>query len=294
MHAANDNTSPPGVNRIENYRSISARVAMLETMPELPEVETIARLLAPRLAGRRVRHIRVFAPRIVAGDARRLGAHLRGRVVEQVCRRGKYLLVRLDGAVLTLHLGMTGRLRWGGREGPHTRAIIVFDRGRLLFDDPRKFGSIEVGEGPSPRTAKLGPEALEVSARELAARLSGRRAPVKALLMDQRILAGVGNIYSDEALFRARIHPRTPAGRLSLAEVRRLQRAIRRVLREAIAAGGSSVSDYVNADEQPGWFQLAHCVYRRTGLPCPRCGTPVRRIVIAQRGSHFCPRCQRR
>lgn len=265
---------------------------MLETMPELPEVETIARMLAPRLEGRRVRRVEVFASEIVQGDAHRLSERLRGRVVEQVCRRGKYLLVRLDGAVLTLHLGMTGRLRWGGRAGPHTRAIVVFDRGRLLFDDPRKFGSIEAGEGPSPRTAKLGPEALGISVRELAARLGGRRAPIKTLLLDQRILAGVGNIYSDEALFRAGIHPLRPAGRLSLDEVQRLLRALRRVLREAIAAGGSSVSDYTNADEEPGWFQLEHRVYRRTGLPCPRCGTPIRRIVIAQRSSHFCPRCQ--
>ncbi|MDW8129284.1 MAG: bifunctional DNA-formamidopyrimidine glycosylase/DNA-(apurinic or apyrimidinic site) lyase [Bryobacterales bacterium] len=262
-------------------------------MPELPEVETIARMLAPRLAGRRVRSVRLLAPEIVEGDVRRLGERLRGRIVEGIRRRGKYLLVQLDGAVLTLHLGMTGRLRWDGRAGPHTRAIIVFDRGRLLFDDPRKFGSIAAGEGPSRRVLKLGPEALSISARELAARIRGRRAPIKTLLMDQRILAGVGNIYSDEALFRARIHPRTPAGRLSFERVKRLHRALRRVLREAIAAGGSSVSDYVNADDEPGWFQFEHRVYRRTGQPCLRCGAPIRRIVMAQRSTHFCPRCQR-
>lgn len=266
---------------------------MLLTMPELPEVETVARMLAPRLRGLRVRRVRVLAPEIVEGDARQLGQRLRGRVIEQVSRRGKYLIVRLDGAVLTLHLGMTGRLRWGGRAGPHTRAIFVFDRGRLLFDDPRKFGRIGAGGGPSPRTSKLGPEALAITARELAARLSRRRAPIKTLLMDQRVLAGVGNIYSDEALFRAGIHPLTPAGRLPLAAVKRLHRAIRRVLREAIAAGGSSVSDYVNADDEPGWFQLEHRVYRRTGLPCLRCGASIQRIVIAQRSAHFCPRCQR-
>lgn len=265
---------------------------MLETMPELPEVETIARMLEPRLLGRRIRRVRILSPEIVEGDAGRLAGRLRGRVIQQLSRRGKYLLVRLDGAVLTLHLGMTGRLRWDGRAGPHTRAIFVLDQGRLLFDDPRKFGSLEAGDAPSPRLAKLGPEALAISARELAARLRGRRAPIKTLLMDQRVLAGVGNIYSDEALFRARIHPLTPAGRLSLAEVKRLHRAIRRVLREAIAAGGSSVSDYVNADEEPGWFQLEHRVYRRTGRPCPRCGAPIQRVVIAQRSAHFCPRCQ--
>ncbi len=261
-------------------------------MPELPEVETIARMLAPRLMNRKIRRVEILSPEIVAGDARAVGARLRGRPIRQISRRGKYLLMRLDGYVLTLHLGMTGRLRWGGSLGPHTRAVLVFDRGRLLFDDPRKFGRLEVSEGPSPRVLKLGPEALEISARELASRLRGRRAPIKTLLMDQRILAGVGNIYSDEALFRAGIHPLTPAGSLWPEQIRRLHRAIRRVLREAVAAGGSSVSDYVNADDEPGWFQLEHRVYRRTGLPCLRCGTPISRIVIAQRGSHFCPRCQ--
>lgn len=261
-------------------------------MPELPEVETIARMLAPRLMNRKIRRVEILSPEIVAGDARAVGARLRGRPIRQISRRGKYLLMRLDGYVLTLHLGMTGRLRWGGSLGAHTRAVLVFDRGRLLFDDPRKFGRLEVSEGPSPRVLKLGPEALEISARELASRLRGRRAPIKTLLMDQRILAGVGNIYSDEALFRAGIHPLTPAGSLWPEQIRRLHRAIRRVLREAVAAGGSSVSDYVNADDEPGWFQLEHRVYRRTGLPCLRCGTPISRIVIAQRGSHFCPRCQ--
>jgi len=190
---------------------------------------------------------------------------------------------------------MTGHLRWNGRAGPYTRAVIVFDRGRLLFDDPRQFGRLEASEeGLPPRLEKLGPEAPAITVEELARRLAGRRAPIKALLMDQHILAGLGNIYSDEALFRAGIHPQTPGGRLSRERLARLVRAIRRVLAEAIAAGGSSVSDYVNADGEPGWFQFQHRVYQRTGEPCLRCGAPIRRIVIAQRGTHYCPRCQRR
>ena len=263
-------------------------------MPELPEVETIARMLAPRLIGRRIRRVEIRSRRVLAGDARRLKL-LRGRFVREVSRRAKFLLLHLDRGVVAIHLGMTGHLRWNGRAGPHTRAVLVFDRGRLLFDDPRQFGRLEAGEeGPPRRLEKLGPEAQAITPAELARRLAGRRAPIKALLMDQRILAGLGNIYSDEALFRAGIHPKTPGGRLSWDRLERLVRAIRRVLAEAIVAGGSSISDYVNADGEPGWFQFRHRVYRRTGQPCLRCGAPIRRIVIAQRGTHYCPRCQRR
>jgi formamidopyrimidine-DNA glycosylase len=263
-------------------------------MPELPEVETIARMLAPRLTGRRIRRVEIRSRRVLAGD-RDLLKVLRGRLVERVSRRAKFLLLHLDRGVLAIHLGMTGHLRWNGQAGPYTRAVIVFDRGRLLFDDARQFGRLEASEeGLPPRLEKLGPEAPAITVEELARRLAGRRAPIKALLMDQHILAGLGNIYSDEALFRAGIHPQTPGGRLSRERLARLVRAIRRVLAEAIAAGGSSVSDYVNADGEPGWFQFRHRVYRRTGQPCLRCGAPIRRIVIAQRGTHYCPRCQRR
>ncbi|MGC8794272.1 MAG: bifunctional DNA-formamidopyrimidine glycosylase/DNA-(apurinic or apyrimidinic site) lyase [Bryobacteraceae bacterium] len=261
-------------------------------MPELPEVETIVRMLAPRLAGRSIVRIEIRSPRVLAGAPAQL-ARVHGCLIESVARCGKYLLLRLDRGVVTIHLGMTGSLRWQGKPGPHTRAVIVLDAGRLHFDDPRQFGRIAAGELPPQRLAELGPEAPSITTAELARRLAGRRAPIKALLMDQRIVAGLGNIYSQEALFRARIHPLTPGGRLSRERVKRLVRAIRQVLSEAIAAGGSSVSDYVNADGEPGRFQFAHRVYQRSGEPCLRCGTPIRRILLAQRGTHFCPRCQR-
>jgi len=262
-------------------------------MPELPEVETILRALAPRLVGRRILDVRILAKRVVAGDPAKLRQHLRNRRIIAVKRRAKFLLVELEDGVMSIHLGMTGSLRWNGVPGPYTRAVFSLSGARLLFDDLRQFGRIEVGPEPPARLAQLGPEALEVSVQELAARLRGRRAPIKALLLDQRVVAGLGNIYADEALFRAGIHPGSSGGSLSGARVRRLHNAIRTVLSEAIAAGGSSVANYVNADGAPGKFQLSHNVYRRTGLPCPRCGARIRRIVVAQRGTHYCPRCQR-
>jgi len=195
--------------------------------------------------------------------------------------------------MLTIHLGMTGSLLWNGTPGPHTRAEFVLDGDRLLFNDLRQFGRLHAGTQPPAGLARLGPEALQISARELAERLAGRRGRIKALLLDQRILAGLGNIYADEALFRAGIHPCAVPARLAPERIRRLHRAIRQVLREAIAAGGSSISDYVDADGAPGNFQFAHRVYRRTGLPCRRCGAKIRRTLVSQRGTHYCPRCQR-
>lgn len=263
-------------------------------MPELPEVETLARALGPRLVGGRIRGVRILSSRIVLGSPARAAARLRGCGICGIRRRGKHLLIELEGgAVLAIHLGMTGSLRWNRAPGPHTRVVFLLDRGRLLFDDPRQFGRIEACDGAPARLARLGPEAREISLAELRRRLSGRRARIKTLLLDQRVMAGLGNIYADEALFRAGIHPAVAAARLTAKQIRRLHRAIRRVLREAIAAGGSSVSDYVDADGRPGWFQFAHRVYQRTGLPCTRCGARIRRMVLSQRGTHYCPRCQR-
>lgn len=280
---------------METYpSSFAARLRLYAgEVPELPEVETLARSLAPRLRGRRILRVRILAPRIAATAPRQLSLRLRGRIIAALSRKGKYLLLSLDdGSVLTLHLGMTGSLRWNGRCGPHTRALFWLEGGRLLFDDPRQFGRIRLDSAPPAPVAQLGPDALEITPAEFVARLRQRRGRIKSLLMDQRVLAGVGNIYADEALFRARIHPAARPADLSLRQLRQLHRALSAVLREAIAAGGSSVSDYVDADGRPGWFQFAHRVYRRTGLPCPRCRTPIRRMLIAQRGTHYCPRCQ--
>jgi formamidopyrimidine-DNA glycosylase len=172
--------------------------------------------------------------------------------------------------------------------------VLRLDRGALLYDDPRQFGRIEVADALPARLARLGPEPLEIALSEFAARLKRRKARMKAVLLDQTFLRGLGNIYADEALFRARIHPLSVAARLRRPRVERLYEAIREVLREAIAAGGSSVSDYVDADGRKGFFQFSHRVYQRTGQPCLACQAAIRRVLVAQRGTHFCPCCQRR
>ena len=256
-------------------------------MPELPEVETVVRTLAPRLAGRRLLELRCFTRK---RWARSIGK-AKGQMVEEVRRYGKFILLKLDRGVLAIHLGMTGKLLAGGTPGPYTRAVLVLDGVTVLVDDVRQFGSMRwLAREP----AGLGPDPLAVSAAEFALRLHGRRSGLKALLLNQSFLRGLGNIYTDEALFRAGIHPLAIAARLSLPRAHKLHAAIREVLTEAVASGGSSVSDYVDADGRPGWFQFQHRVYQRTGEPCVRCGRPIKRILVAQRGTHYCPRCQRR
>jgi len=222
-------------------------------------------------------------------------AFLAGQTIGEVRRHGKFIILELSsGGALTLHLGMTGKLLVNGGRTPYTRAGFRLDQGELLFDDIRTFGRIEISAALPERVAALGPDALQVDAGEFASRAKRRRSAIKPLLLNQRFLRGLGNIYADEALFSAGIHPRAAASRLSLPRLRRLHGAIQQTLRQAIDAGGSSISDYVDADGLPGSFQERHQVYGREGAPCPRCGGPVRRIVIAQRGTHFCPRCQKR
>lgn len=260
-------------------------------MPELPEVETIVRTLAPRLEGRQIRRATFSSPLVFRADAA-LAARLRGRRVEAVRRHGKFIVLELSGGLrLTIHLGMTGKLLWNGEPGPHARAVFDLGGPRLVYDDIRQFGRIEIGPALPARAARLGPDALEISEAEFAAALQGRRGRIKPLLLNQLLLRGLGNIYVDEALFRAGIHPLAP--RLGRVRIRRLYRAIQEVLREAIARGGSSISDYVDADGRPGSFQERHQVYGKAGQPCPRCGAAIRRIVVAQRGTHYCPKCQR-
>jgi formamidopyrimidine-DNA glycosylase len=255
-------------------------------MPELPEVETVVRTLAPKVVGRRIVEVRAMSPHVVPAP---LDAAA-GRSIQAVRRRGKHILMVLDRGLLDIHLGMTGSMRLGARPGPYTRAWFRFDRGSLAFDDPRQFGRIQWGAG---RAERLGPEPFDIAPDDFRLRLAGRRTAIKPLLLNQRFLAGVGNIYADESLFRARIHPRAPAGRIGRARALRLHAAIVGVLNEAIARGGASVSDYVDAEGRAGTFQEEHCVYGRKGQPCPACGSPIRRIELAQRGTHYCPRCQR-
>jgi formamidopyrimidine-DNA glycosylase len=264
-------------------------------MPELPEVETVARSIAP-LVGRRIVSAEFRSLRILrGGDPDTMAAALAGRRIAGVERYGKFLIAPLEGGgYLLIHLGMTGKLLLGGPVGKHTHAILTLDEGVLLFDDSRQFGSFQFSDNFPARVARLGPEPLEISLADFTAALKRHKTRVKSLLLNQRFLRGVGNIYADEALFRAGIHPQAIAGRLRGDRPRRLYEAIQAVLREAIEAGGSSISDYVDAQGRKGFFQFSHRVYQRTGEPCVSCGTPIRRLIVTQRSSHFCPKCQRR
>lgn len=253
----------------------------------------MVRALAPCLEGRRIRRAEFFSQLILRHDPGKIAERMRGRRIAGVERHGKFIVVRLDRGVLVIHLGMTGKLLVNGEPGAYTRAIFTLDRGRLLFDDIRMFGSIECHDAVPARVARLGPEPLLVSLPEFVERMKGRKTPVKSLLLNQGFLRGVGNIYADEALFRAHIHPRTVAGRIRPARAERLHAGIQEVLRQAIAAGGSSISDYVNLMGEQGWFQMELRVYGRDGEACVDCGTPVRRIVLGGRGTHYCPKCQR-
>jgi len=260
-------------------------------VPELPEVETVYRTLEPRLTGRVIVGVRFASRLVMRDDPDRAAAQLRARKVTGMRRQGKFLIVELSGGLtMSIHLGMTGRLLWNGAEGPHTRAVFELDRGRLVYDDMRQFGRIEIG---AARVWKLGPDALSLTEDEFVSRLAVRRGRIKPLLLNQTFLSGLGNIYADEALFRARVHPLSPAGKISPARARRLWRSINEVLKEAVAGGGSSISDYVDADGRKGSFQQLHRVYGRENKRCVACGARIRRIVVGQRGTHYCPRCQR-
>ncbi len=269
-------------------------------MPELPEVETFARELRPELVGQRITDVEVFWPAIVATHPPDVfAALLRGVHFLNVGRRGKYLLFLLSsGETIVAHLRMTGRFYFASapERAKHVHLLIALANGRWLhYQDVRKFGRLYLEEDPQRLTGKLGPEPLDFawSAEAFWSNLRRHRKPVKSALLDQNIVAGLGNIYADEALFAAGIDPRRAAKTLTQAEVSRLQAAIRQVLAAAIRARGSSVSDYLPPNGVPGTFQARHQVYRRTDEPCPRCGTPIRRVRIGGRSTHFCPHCQR-
>jgi formamidopyrimidine-DNA glycosylase len=264
-------------------------------VPELPEVETIARALDPRLRGRRIVSAEFRCLRVLRGDPDETAAALAGRRVRAVRRHGKFIEMELDGGrSFVVHLGMTGKLLMNAAPGRHTHAILTLDRGALLYDDSRQFGRLELSIGLPARVRKLGPEPLEVTFNEFAQRVLAHQTRMKSLLLNQQFLRGIGNIYADEALFRAGIHPLALAGSLRRDRAKKLHAAIRKVLSEAIAAGGSSISDYVDVDGRQGSFQVRHNVYQKTGEPCPKCGTAIRRILVTQRGTHFCPGCQKR
>ncbi|GIU74336.1 MAG: formamidopyrimidine-DNA glycosylase [Bryobacteraceae bacterium] len=262
-------------------------------MPELPEVECIVRSLRAHVEGSSLLRVELRSARVAEAPSRRWLSRMEPGPIQRLARRGKFLLMQLEAGVCAIHLRMTGRLVWNGPEGPYTRAVFHLAGGRLVLDDIRQFARIEAGSAWPAAVARLGPEPFELTAEEFARRLRSRRARLKPLLLDQRFLAGLGNIYTDEALHRARLHPLQLACRLSGRQACELHQAILAVLEEAVAAGGSSISDYVDGAGRSGAYQAAHRVYGREGQPCPGCGTPIRRIVVAQRGAWLCPRCQR-
>jgi len=274
-------------------------------MPELPEVETIRLALEPHVVGRTFERVEINDSRLVRPfEPVAVAAELEGERVAALERRGKYLMVRFDsGRVLLIHLRMTGSLRHaadgGLGEDPHRRAVVTLDDGSdVAYRDVRRFGTwqlLEPDEITDYLGRRLGREPLErtFTAKRLGERLAGRRAPVKAALLDQRTVAGLGNIYVDEALWRAQIHPLREAGTLDGDELARLTKAIREALRAGIARQGASLRDYSQPDGRRGRAQERFRVYGREGEPCSRCGTPIDKIRAGGRGTWYCPSCQR-
>jgi formamidopyrimidine-DNA glycosylase len=274
-------------------------------MPELPEVETVANGVHARVHGQTVVAISTSnKPQTFKSPPERIAETLTGSRIDRVHRVGKTIVMDLtrDGihAQFLIHLGMTGRLLVSEPDvpvPPHTHAILSLSGGReLRFVDARRFGRLSVlvpSEHAEGAYVGPGKEPLLIPLAEFLALFRGRKTPIKAALLNQSLLHGVGNIYADEALFRAAIRPKRQAARLTRVELGRLREALITVLTHAIELGGSSVSDYVDADGVRGFFQLEHRVYMRTGEPCLICGTPIRKIVIGGRSTHFCPVCQR-
>ncbi|MBS1834366.1 MAG: bifunctional DNA-formamidopyrimidine glycosylase/DNA-(apurinic or apyrimidinic site) lyase [Acidobacteria bacterium] len=264
-------------------------------MPELPEVENVVRSIAPYLLGRTIARAEFGSPWVTPGDRDLLARQLQGRRIERVRRHGKFILVDLDRGNLTIHLGMTGKLVANAPRTPYTHGYFELDADAVVvYDDIRQFGSIEWSEGVNPRVAALGPDALTVPPGDFVQGLRSRKTKLKPLLLNQAFVAGLGNIYVDELLFRAKLHPLQIASRISAPGAAELHGVMQRVLQESIAAGGSSISDYVDGEGRKGSFQDLHRVYGREGKPCLDCGAPVVRTVVAQRGTHLCPQCQKR
>ena len=268
-------------------------------MPELPEVETIKRDLENKIIGLCFTDVTLHWPRMLQNlTSEAFSRRLISKYIEGISRRGKYLIFQLSsGEALILHLRMSGSLRLDNDcySDPYVRAVFDFDNGeRLYFRDPRKFGMIWLVEDEEQVVGKLGPEPLDAgfTAEKLQSILGTHAAPIKAILCDQTVIAGIGNMYADEALFNASIHPLREANRLSRNEIKRLHRAIVAVLTQAIESGGASISDYRRPDGKSGEAQFVFKVAHQLGKKCDRCGTSIERIPIRKRGSYFCPKCQ--
>ncbi len=282
-------------------------------MPELPEVETIARGLDKRIAGDTIESIWLGEkPQPLKSSAAEIASVLEHSRISHVRRVGKHIVFDLEGksrkgrktaparGQWIVHLGMTGQLLIGPPEAEmlkHTHAVLRLKSGReLRFVDMRRFGRLAVVRLGSEKETGFGApgiEPLDIDLKHFIPLFHGRKTPIKSALLNQKLLSGVGNIYADESLFRAKVRPRRRATSLTRAELEKLHKGLQRVLREAIKLGGSSVSDYVDAEGREGFFQLKHYVYGREGKPCLVCGTPIKRVIIAGRSSHYCPHCQK-
>jgi formamidopyrimidine-DNA glycosylase len=277
-------------------------------MPELPEVETLARGLQRELAGRRVLSVELWKTDFMDNPAE-IERELPGTRIKRVERYGKFMLLRLQRSAQTegelqesallVHLGMTGTMvpkRASEPRAKHTHLVARLDDGReLRYIDPRRFGRIALlgGEKLREELQRFGDDPLLISSEEFVQRIRGRRARIKAMLLDQGVLRGVGNIYADESLWRAKIHPARLGARLTREEIESLHRALQQILEKAILLRGSSISDFLDAEGEPGEYQLHHKAYGREGKACYRCKTLIRRIVVAGRSSFFCPNCQK-
>lgn len=277
-------------------------------MPELPEVETLARGLQREVAGRRVLSVELGKTEFMDNPAE-IERELPGARIERVERYGKFMLLRLQRfaetvnvtqeSALLVHLGMTGTMvprSVGEPRAKHTHLAALLDDGReLRYIDPRRFGRIAwlAGEKLRAELLRFGADPLLISLQEFAQRIRGRKARIKAMLLDQGVLRGVGNIYADESLWKAKIHPARISARLTMDEVKSLHGALQQILEKAILLRGSSISDFLDAEGEPGEYQLHHKAYGREGKPCYRCKTPIRRIIVAGRSSFFCPNCQK-
>jgi formamidopyrimidine-DNA glycosylase len=270
-------------------------------MPELPEVETTRRGLAPLIVARRIAQLKVRDSRLRWPIAPQLNRNVAGREVRALNRRGKYLLLELDDGCLMIHLGMSGSLRYLPGAEPirtHDHFDIELVGGAVLrYNDPRRFGSLHFTTEPAahPLLRDLGPEPLsDAFSGEYLFQLSrGRRSAIKPLIMNSQIVVGIGNIYANEALYRAGIHPLRPAGRIARGRIERLVDAIRAVLEDALRSGGTTLRDFVGGDGRPGYFRQSLEVYERGGQDCRRCGGTIRRRAVGQRACFYCPGCQR-